>query len=125
MALMNNWDYFKENVEVAEESTGTLQKQADIYAESWEASAKRVKAAAEGIYDKLLDEQFFIGVNKILEGTLSHVGNLIDGLGGLPGVLSIVSSLMLKAFGKDIVNSMERMAYNIKLSSKAGREEIL
>ena len=38
MALMNNWDYFKENVEVAEESTGTLQKQADIYAESWEAA---------------------------------------------------------------------------------------
>lgn len=125
MALMNNWDYFKENVEVAKESTGTLQKQAEIYAESWEASSKRVKAAAEGIYDKLLDEQFFIGVNKILEGTLSQVGNLVDGLGGLPGVLSVISSLMLKAFGKDIVNSMERMAYNIKLSSKVGREEIL
>lgn len=125
MALMDNWDYFEENVEVAEKSTGTLKEQAEIYAESWEASSKRVKAAAEGIYDKLLDEQFFIEVNKILEGTLSHVGNLIDGLGGLPGVLSVVSSLMLKAFGKDIVNSMERMAYNIKLSSKAGREEIL
>ena len=125
MALMDNWDYFEENVKVAEESTGTLKKQAEIYAESWEASSKRVKAAAEGIYDKLLDEQFFIGVNKILEGTLSHVGNLIDGLGGLSGVLSVVSSLMLKAFGKDIVNSMERMVYNIKLSSKAGREEIL
>ena len=125
MALMDNWDYFEENVKVAEQSTGTLQEQAEIYAESWEASSKRVRAAAEGIYDKLLDEQFFIGVNKILEGTLSHVGDLIDGLGGLPGVLSVVSSLMLKAFGKDIVDSMERMAYNIKLSSKAGREEIL
>ena len=125
MALMNNWDYFKENVEVAEESTGTLQKQADIYAESWEASAKRVKAASEGIYDKLLDEKFFIGVNNILEGTLSHVGNLIDGLGGLPGVLSIISSLMLKAFGKDIAASLERFAYNIKLTSKTGQEEIL
>ena len=125
VALMNNWDFFKENVKTAETATGALQKQADIYAESWEASSKRVRAAAEGIYDKLLDEQFFIGVNKILEGTLSHVGDLIDGLGGLPGVLSVVSSLMLKAFGKDIVDSMERMAYNIKLSSKAGREEIL
>lgn len=125
MALMDNWDYFEENVKVAEESTGTLQKQADIYAESWEASSERVRAAAEGIYDKLLDEQFFIGVNKILEGTLSHVGNLIDGLGGLPGVLSIISSLMLKAFGKDIATSLERFAYNIKLTSKTGQEEIL
>ena len=125
IALMDNWDYFKENVEVAENSTGTLKEQADIYAESWEASSKRVKAAAEGIYDKLLDETFFIGVNKILEGTLSTVGNLIDGLGGLPGVLSIVSSLMLNAFGKEIASSIERIAYNIKLSSKAGQEAIL
>ena len=125
MALMDNWDYFEQNVKVAENSTGTLKKQADIYAESWEASSKRVKAAAEGIYDRLLDEQFFIGINKILEGTLSHVGNLIDGLGGLPGILSIISSLMLKAFGKDIAASMERMVYNIKLSSKTNREAIL
>ena len=125
MALMDNWDYFEENVKVAEQSTGTLKEQAEIYAESWEASSKRVKAAAEGIYDKLLDEQFFIGINKILEGTLSHVGNLIDGLGGLPGVLSIISSLMLKAFGKDIATSLERFAYNIKLTSKIGQEEIL
>jgi hypothetical protein len=42
MALMENWDYFKDNLEVAKDATGTLQKQADIYAESWEAAQKRV-----------------------------------------------------------------------------------
>ena len=125
VALMDNWDFFKENVKTAETATGALQKQADIYAESWEASSKRVKAAAQGIYDKLIDEDFFIGVNNVLEGTLTQVGNLIDGLGGLPGILSVVSSLMLKAFGKDIVASMERMAYNIKLTSKEGQQAIL
>ena len=125
MALMNNWDYFKENVEVAEKSTGTLKEQAEIYAESWEASSKRVKAAAQGIYDKILDEDFFIGVNNILEESLGFISNLIDGLGGLPGVLSLVASWMLKAFGPDIAASMERIAYNIKLTSKAGQEEIL
>ena len=125
MALMDNWDYFEENVSVAEKSTGTLQEQAKIYAESWEASTKRVKAAAEGIYDKLLDEKFFIEVNNILEGTLGFVGNLIDGLGGLPGVLSLVASWMLKAFGSDIATSLERIVYNIKLTSKAGQEDIL
>nr|DAF37512.1 MAG TPA: hypothetical protein [Caudoviricetes sp.]DAK59235.1 MAG TPA: hypothetical protein [Caudoviricetes sp.] len=50
MALMNNYDYFKENVSVAEQSTGALDKQAEIYAESWEAAQKRVRAAAEGVY---------------------------------------------------------------------------
>ena len=124
VALMDNWDFFKENVKTAETATGTLQKQADIYAESWEASSKRVKAAAQGIYDKLIDEDFFIGVNNVLEGTLTQVGNLIDGLGGLPGVLSVVSTLMLKAFGKDISESIGRVIYNIKLTSEAGRQEI-
>ena len=124
VALMNNWDFFKENVKTAETATGALQKQADIYAESWEASSKRVKAATQGIYDKLIDEDFFIGVNNVLEGTLTQVGNLIDGLGGLPGILSVVSTLMLKAFGKDISESIGRVIYNIKLTSEAGRQEI-
>ena len=50
VALMNNYDYFKENLEVARNSEGTLQKQADIYAESWEAAEKRVKASMQGLY---------------------------------------------------------------------------
>ena len=130
IALMDNWDNgdadsMTANLDTAYGAMGALQEQADIYAESWEASTKRVKAAAEGIYDKLLDEKFFIEVNNILEGTLGFVSNLIDGLGGLPGVLSLVASLMLKAFGSDIAASLERMAYNIKLTSKSGQEEIL
>ena len=124
VALMDNWDFFKENVKTAETATGALQEQADIYAESWEASSKRVKAAAEGIYDKLIDEDFFIGVNNVLEGTLTQVGNLIDGLGGLPGILTVVSNLMLKAFGKDISAAISRAVYNIKLTSAEGRKEI-
>ena len=47
MALMENWDYFKDNLEVANDATGTLQEQADIYAESWEAAQKRVQASAK------------------------------------------------------------------------------
>ena len=39
---MANKDYFKELVNVAKNSEGTLQEQADIYAESWDASKKRV-----------------------------------------------------------------------------------
>jgi hypothetical protein len=34
-------------------------------------------------------------------------------------------SLMSKTFGNDMANSIDRIAYNIKLSSKTGREEIL
>jgi len=39
---MENKDYFKELVGVAENSTGSLETQAEIYADSWEGARKRV-----------------------------------------------------------------------------------
>jgi len=38
IALMDNWDFMQENLATAKGAEGTLQKQADIYAESWEAA---------------------------------------------------------------------------------------
>jgi hypothetical protein len=35
---MNNWDYFQQNLGVAKNASGTLDEQAEIYAESWEAA---------------------------------------------------------------------------------------
>ena len=45
MAIMNNYDKIQANEQLAIGSSGTLQEQADIYAESWEAARKRVKAS--------------------------------------------------------------------------------
>jgi len=60
MALFDNWDFMKQNLETAYNADGTLEEQAEIYAESWEAARKRVRAAAEDIYNDLLDDDFFI-----------------------------------------------------------------
>jgi len=73
VALMDNWDYFQENLKVAYKSTGELNKQAEIYAESWEASGDRVQAAWEGIYDSLIDEEFFIKLNDLITILLGGV----------------------------------------------------
>jgi len=35
MTLMENWEFFKSNLNIAEGSAGTLQKQADIFEDSW------------------------------------------------------------------------------------------
>jgi hypothetical protein len=55
VSLMDNWnngdnDSMTANLNTAYGSTGALQEQADIYAESWEASRDRVRASLEGIY---------------------------------------------------------------------------
>ena len=121
--LMENKDYFRELVGVAKNSEGTLQEQADIYAESWEASKKRVQASLEEIYKQLVDDKFFIGLNDTLSDTVNLASALTKAMGGLPGVLSVVSTLMLKSFGPDIVNNMQRMASNLFIDSGAAENQ--
>ena len=119
VALMDNWDYFQENLEVAQGAEGTLQKQADIYAESWEAARDRVAAAAEDLYDSILDDDFFITLLNGFEKAISLVTNLVDSLGGLPGILSVVATLVTKIFSKQLETSIDNMVYGFNSLSGA------
>ena len=107
IALMDNWDKMQQNILTAKNSSGTLQEQAEIYAESWEAAQKRVKAAAESIYSALIDENFFIGFANSFTKILTVLKNTIDGLGGLPGVVSMLGSVLLNAFGDRLATSID------------------
>ena len=60
IALMENWDIFQENVGIAQDSEGTLEKQQDIWAESWEAASEKVQGSLENIYSTLMDDDFFV-----------------------------------------------------------------
>lgn len=124
MSLMNNFNAFKDNVQSAKMSEGTLQEQADIYAESWQAARDRVKASLQAIYEKLLDDNFFIGFLNVLDKTIDGVSNLIDSLGGLDGVLIGIGTLLTKVFAKDLTNSLNNAIYNVKMLSKSGRAAI-
>ena len=109
ITLMDNWDFFQKNLATAQGSEGTLQKQADIYAESWEAARDRVTAAAEEIYSQLINDDFFIDLNDFFAGFLGVISDAIDGLGGLKGVLLGIGSLVTKIFGKEIAVSLSNI----------------
>lgn len=113
IALMDNWDFFEENLNTAYGAEGSLKRQSEIYAESWEAARDRVTAAAEDIYDSLINPDFYIDVDNILTPTLTALAKLIDGAGGLNGVLSVSALLMNKVYGKQIAQSMRDLAANI------------
>lgn len=113
IALMENWDFFKENLATAQGAEGALQQQADIYAESWEAARDRVKASAEDIYDSLINPDFFIGVDNVITPLLSGTADVIDALGGVQGILSVVAIAMNKVYGDKIAQGMRDMAVNL------------
>ena len=114
MALMENFDFYKQNQEVAAMSEGTVQAQADIYAKSWEASQKRVKASAEAIYSDLINDKFFIGLNNGLSKFLNIIDNIIDGLGGLKGLLSSIGAIALKLFNNEATQGLVNFSNNIR-----------
>lgn len=129
VALMENWDSgdadsMQTNLNTAFTSEGTLQKQADIYAETWEAAQNRVTAAAESIYKALLNDEFFIDILNKFEKILTFVDHLIDNLGGLQGVLLALGSIVTKVFSAQLSQGLTNMAYNIKMMTKAGRESV-
>lgn len=124
MAIFDNWGNVEENLERAAEAGGTLQEQADIYAESWEGARNRVKAALEDIWGKVIDDDFFIGLNNFLADFLGVISEVIDSLGGMKGVLLMLSTLMMNVFGKSMAAGIDRFAYNIHLTSKKGQKEI-
>lgn len=122
MALMNSYDYFKENVGVAEQSTGTLEKQAEIYAESWEAAEKRVRAAAEGVYQDLLDDKFFISLNNGLADIISGLDNFIEKAGGLKTIIMTLSGVILANFSNKIPEAIDKVRYNFDVLTKGSEK---
>ena len=121
VALMDNWTFFQENLATARGSEGSLEKQAEIYAESWEASRDRVKAAAEDVYDSLINPKVFIDLDKMSQAVLKPLASILDGVGGLTGLLPIVAALMTKVYSAQIANVMRDMAVNIGLMT--GKEQ--
>lgn len=124
IAIMENWDDIQKNLVTAKNADGTLEKQSQIYAESWEAARKRVKAAAQDIYDTLLNDEFFINFNDAFATALGGVSDLIDGLGGLKGVILTLSTLMLKLNGDAIGESMRNFAYSMTMTTEKGKAAI-
>ena len=111
IALMDNWDFMQENLITARGSEGTLQQQADIYAQSWEAAQKRVRAAAQQVYKDLIDEKFFIRLSDFLTGAINGVDNFINAIGGIPGAIAGVGVVLTTVFGKQLSESVNSAMY--------------
>lgn len=124
VALMDNWDFFKENLGTALSSEGVLTKQADIYAESWAAASKRVKASAESIYQNLIDDEFFISINNGLANLLTGIGAFVKEMGGAKAILTGFASIFLSNFANKIPEAIQTVVYNLQLLSSKGTKNV-
>lgn len=115
MALMDNWDFMKENLETARNATGTLTEQQKIYEESWQAANKRLKASFESLYTDLIDDKFFIKFTDFLSDMVNGVDSFIDKIGGIKPLLLGFLSLIGQTLSSKIQPALDNAINNIQI----------
>lgn len=114
LALMENRDMYKQNMQIAEGSAGFTDQQANIYKESWAAASKEVRASMEGMWSQLIDDQAFIKATKGIATFVNEISKLIDRLGGFKGVLTGVSGALLSLYSPQVATKLDNMAVKLK-----------
>ena len=115
MALMDNWDFMKENLETAKNATGTLTKQQEIYEESWEAANKRLKSSFQALYTDLIDDKFFIKLTDFLSDMVDGVDSFIDKMGGLKPILIGILAIVEQSLASKIEPALRSVISNIQI----------
>ena len=124
MALMNNWDFFKENLSTANNATGELQRQQEIYLESMEAHLEKFRTETERTYAALFDEKSVSSLADVATKALSKINDVIEGLGGgLNSVINLAAQLAV-VFHKQLGTSLLRTFDNLKLYWKENVQSI-
>lgn len=114
IALMDNYDTFKVNLEIAESAKGTLEDQFKIYEQSWEGASNRLKASAEGMYSKLIPEDTLIEATDAIAKIVDGLGEVVDSFGGLKGILLTVTTILLNKFQPAIANAINTGITKVK-----------
>lgn len=122
VTLMNNWDTFQQNLDIAQNSAGTLEEQSKIYEESWRAASARVKASLEDVYNSILDSDAFKNLLDGIAATISGLDSFIDSIGGLPGVLALIGSVGTKVFREQLANGIKFAGENLFSLTGASKE---
>jgi hypothetical protein len=77
-----------------------------------------VQASAEGIYQSLLDDKFFINLNHGFADMLGGLDAFIDGAGGLKNILISIAGIILTNFSHNIPKALDNLKYNITVLTK-------
>lgn len=109
MAFFENFDKYQANMETALSADGTLQQQADIYAQSWEAASARSRAALEGLYDSLLNDQSFIKMTNMFTGLIEGIEKMVDTLGGASGVMTTIGTVAMAVFANKLPSMLRNL----------------
>lgn len=115
IALMDKWDVFQENLNTAKGAEGSLQQQADIYAESWDAASKKIKTSLEEIYSNLIDSKTMVDLMKFLSKAIEGFGHFVDSVGGVRTAFILLANTIISNQGPQISKYVDKVVDNFKI----------
>ena len=110
MALMDNYDIMEKNVERSKDAIGALEQQFGIYGSGVEATSAQMQNALDVLKSKFLDGEGLANIYKVFSEIVEFAGDMVDALGGLPGILTIAANLMFKAFGPSMLAGVQSIS---------------
>ena len=125
VSLMENFDDYQANLTEAQGADGELAAQSAIYADGWEAARDRVQAALEGVYDSLINDEFFIDLLNGLEKLIKGVETFIDTFGGLGGILQAVGGIFMTMYANKMPEVMNGLMQNIRTLTGQAKKDML
>lgn len=112
IALFENWDMYESARLTSQGSAGTLQKQQEIYLDSLEAKLNRLSVAGEKVFDNLIDSESTKKLIDFISGLIEGLGELVEGFGGLAGILPSVGALLTNLFNAQLGQGLMRLKNN-------------
>ena len=123
IAIMDNYDEFKVNVDIASDAEGTLTEQWETWAKNYEGAAKRVEQRSNELYGALLDDDLVIGVTNAFADTISIIGKVADAMGGLGPIIFTIIALFSKKLIPLISQASAHFIQNFKVMTGAAQRE--
>ena len=114
IALFDNWAQYEDALNVSMDANGTLQKQQEIYAESYTAKLNELTAAKEKLFMSFVDNDGMKDLITDLTKIIDQLGIFIEKIGGGKTVLQELGIIAMKVFDKQISSGIANLYKNIK-----------
>lgn len=107
ISLFNNWDMYQSALQTSMDATGATMEQNGIRMDSLSYKTAQMRAEAEELWMKVINEDSLKGMTEMITGVLSSVNSLIDGLGGMEGVFAVLIPLATTFFSDRIAKGAQ------------------
>ena len=109
-ALMNNADYYEKSLGATQNASGMMDQMNEYYVQGIEGRLKTLQAAGEQVMSTLFDQDAVEPVIENVTKLVNGLNEIVDAAGGLSGVLTALSAIMLKTFSSQIASSVTNIA---------------